>query len=263
MSGTQGGLPRFQGEQRVRQLQVIAAPAPTGLLAAAQNLDRLGRVFGQEAEEAQVATREREAQTMSLRDEQGNLVDPGPLDVTRRPDRAFMRVFEGRILDEQGVRARDRAVELRQQSGGDPERFRAAMDGDISARVAELPEALRPRAEAVWRQVGTQHFQSMALQRVERGERMSERAFFANLGILGDEAQMLAFNNQAGTPDFQRRMADLEETIQRGIASGYLDADLADITRRRVNASTAAHGFGGQARRWAAEHGPEEASRRV
>jgi hypothetical protein len=263
MSGTQGGLPRFQGEQRVRQLQVIAAPAPTGLLAAAQNLDRLGRVFGQEAEEAQVATREREAQTMSLRDEQGNLVDPGPLDVTRRPDRAFMRVFEGRILDEQGVRARDRAVELRQQSGGDPERFRAAMDGDISARVAELPAALRPRAEAVWRQVGTQHFQSMALQQVERGERMSERAFAAHLGVLRDEAEALSLNGQAGTPEFQQRMTAIEETIQRGIASGYLNADLAEITRRQVNASTAANGFAGQAERIARTQGPEAAVRWV
>ncbi|MBW6397620.1 lytic transglycosylase domain-containing protein [Roseomonas sp. HJA6] len=184
----------------------------------------VGRTAADDAAEQRFGQAREEALTAPIRDEAGNYTVPAP-DWSTRAGRMSAETFLGRIVDEEQVAARERAVRIRAEVNGDPEQFNALWRADMEGRRASIPAHAWERVQPVLRQVGVDHLNSQRMEVVQRAQRAAEVGWRDALGALNDDAQGLARAGEISGSRFADVAQRYEAHLDRGVREGQISPE--------------------------------------
>lgn len=235
-----GSVPSYRSGERIQgQALVDTSTGGGGSMAAlSRTFSDLQNTFAgfaaderRRAEERQIGEDQRDVLTRPVRDEAGNYTVPEFGDWGTRTGAARNRMILSRMADEVAIEARERAVTLRQEAGGDPQRFAALYQGWTEGRLSAMPEAVRETARGAFSSVGTQHFTSMSQHVIAREERNQQQGWAANLAAQDADLEGLARAGQVGSPEYLRAEANRNAILDRGVRDGHISAEMAQVQR--------------------------------
>lgn len=235
MSGT---LPRYRSTERIQGNPIVNTDVGGGGAMAAlsrsmsqlqQTITGAARDIADVEGERRFGEARRDALTAPIRDEAGNYTVPEP-DFSTRTGRMSAETYLGRIIDEETIAARERAVRVRAEVGGDPEQFQARWVGDIQGRLPGLPEFARERVGQVLRQVGVEHINAQRMDVVQRQARLTEAGWRDVLGALNSDLEGLARGGRFEGPEYQQTNQRLIEHLDRGVREGFISPETRRVT---------------------------------
>lgn len=233
-----GRLPAYRSTQRIEgQALVDTSTGGGGTMAAlSRSFDQLGRVFSSIAADAADATAEqrfgearRDALTAPIRDEAGNYTVPPP-GFSTRAGRMSAETILGRIVDEETISGRERAVQMRAAAGGDPDQFRARWVGDIEGRLRAVPDYARERVGQVLRQIGVEHTNSQRMEVVQREQRLTEAGWRDVQTSLSADLEGLSRAGRIDSPEFIQTQQRLAEHLNRGVRERFISPETRQVT---------------------------------
>lgn len=245
-----GNLPRYRSTERIQSNPIVNTDVGGGGAMAAlsrsmsqlqQTITGAARDVADVEAERRFGEARRDALTAPIRDEAGNYTVPEP-DFSTRTGRMSAETYLGRIIDEETISARERAVRVRAEVGGDPEQFQARWTGDMQGRLPNLPEFARERVGQVLRQVGVEHVNAQRMDVVQRTARLTEAGWRDVLGALNSDLEGLARGGRFEGPEYTQTNQRLIEHLNRGVREGFISDET-----RRVTLDAAIERVGAQA----------------
>lgn len=245
-----GSVPVYRSSERIQGNALVDTSTGGGgaMAALSRSFSDLQRTLSGAAMEAADAEAERRfgearqhALTAPIRDEAGNYTVPAP-DFSTRVGRMSAETFLGRIVDEEEIAGRERAVQMRAAVGGDPEQFRANWIGDMQGRLQGIPEQARERVGQVLRRLGVDHVNSQRMEVVQRDQRLTEAGWRDVLSSLSADQEGLARAGRIDSPEYAQTTQRLQDHLNRGVNQRFISPET-----RQVTLDSIAERVGGQA----------------
>ncbi|MEO3472513.1 hypothetical protein AAFN86_11645 [Roseomonas sp. CAU 1739] len=238
MSGGGGGLPAYRSSARIDPQALMDTSTGGGgsMAALSKSFSDLQRTLTGAALDAADAAADqrfgearRDALTAPIRDEAGNYTVPEP-DFTSRAGRMSAETILGRIVDEETISGRERAVTMRAEVGGDPDQFRARWIGDIQGRVQGVPQYARERVGQVLRQIGVEHTNSQRMEVVQRDQRLTQAGWQDVHNALSSDLDGLARAGRLDSPEFGAIQQRLHAHLDRGVREHFISPETRQVT---------------------------------
>ncbi len=238
MSGSRRGVPVVQQTARIEQQPVVRMEGGGAMASLSRSFSDLSRTFAgfgeqqaQRAEDQAAAEARQNAWSAPIRDAEGNYVSP-PTDLSTRANRITSDTVIERIVSEEALSGRDRAVRMRQEAGGDPEMFASRWRGDVEGRLQSIPEPARERVSLALRQLGTEHATAQRMDVVQRDQRNTQAGWAAAYDAARRDEEGLVLSGRVDGPEMRAASARVVEQRERGVREGYLSREAADVQRR-------------------------------
>lgn len=228
-----GSVPVYRSSERIQGNALVDTSTGDGgaMAALSRTFSDLQRTLSGAAMEAADAEAERRfgearqhALTAPIRDEAGNYTVPAP-DFSTRVGRMSAETFLGRIVDEEEIAGRERAVQMRAAVGGDPEQFRANWVGDMQGRLQGIPEQARERVGQVLRRLGVDHVNSQRMEVVQRDQRLTEAGWRDVLSSLSADQEGLARAGRIDSPEYAQTTQRLQDHLNRGVRHHWISPE--------------------------------------
>lgn len=243
-----GSLPRY--ERRVGLASVPVADAVAPELARASALSLLSRSFEQlgdrldrEMQPRRNMEADRESASVELRDSEGRITLPDLRGGTAEHDVRYDRALSLRVGAEFQLDNRARAVELRQQVGGDEQKFRALWQGHVDGALSQVPDSWRDVATSALTELGDQHYGNMLDLRQQRNERNAVNAWSRAIDQDAGDLARMAQSGRMGGPQYNDTWARMEARYRDGVAAGHISAEEVELRLNEARATSTAYGI--------------------
>lgn len=271
MSGTLGGLPRIQAQERQRPVgppaMVNVGDFGAGALAGlARSANAIAADFSQQADTlATEHGRQDGAATVIERDPGTGLpVAPAMSSGLTPYDRSRDAAARAAYLD---TSKQDALTAFTRMAGEeryrtDPQAFLAAAQADAQARAAAAPEWARGELgrelDGIAQGMGRRAMAEWSNVQL----RQQANAWQMQVATYGDEVRALAFQGVAAdAPEMVAARARLVAQLERGVAAGHISGEQRTLLAEQTATEALAMGVAGQAQRIAETQGPEAARR--
>ena len=130
--------------------------------------------------------------------------------------------------------ARQKAVELRAQSAGDPAAFQAAWQGYTQGVLGQVPDALKIDAADTLDRLGAQHYGAMLVDQMNTDNALAKQAWGEQLDNKANDYYALIQNGGLGSAAADKALANYDAVLQRGVGARFVSPDAVDLKRQAV-----------------------------